>query len=384
MGELRGRSSKGTPPPRDELVNEETPADRIPAAKERLPIVNTPSSVNKKPSLTQRLMLNLDERVSVKLLLRIWGPRLEFIVRLMLVATFMDDSLRMAMRPTAYLGRSNGFAIMSGIGFLVQVLGSICLIALLQVDATTLALIGWTIVQPLLHSQVLNAELTSESLSLIGGLLMLRVHLLAKQQQQQATSTCERKNPSNRKTPTFSSKRALVLTQLVGRLLLPTAYLYHAGRFLFSAYILDETNNLAAYVSSLSVFVVNSAMLVALVIGSMLVATGLKSRTIALWLALLNLCFVFYQHPFFRFLSLGKGGEWKVDEDTMWMPSVSLPTGVTPFDLDPWQIYDLHRYYFFLGLSTSGALLLLAQFGPGEIAMQNDETLLPVFARAHD
>jgi len=326
-------------------------------------------------------MLNLDECVSVKLLLRIWGPRLELVVRMMVVVTFLDDSFRVAMHPAAYLGDVSGFAIMSGIGFLVQLLGSICLLALIQVDVATKALIVWTIAQPVLHSQVSNAELIGESLSLIGGLLMLRVHLLANQQQQ---GRDENNTPSNSKTPVFTSKRALTLTQLVGRLLLPTAYIYQAGRFLFSAFVLDETNNLAAYVSSLSMFVLNSAMLVALVIGSVLVASGLKSRTIALLFSLLNLGFVFYQHPFFRFLSLGTGGEWQVDEDAMWLPSVVLPTGVTPFDLDPWQIYDLHRYYFFLGLSTSGALLLLAQFGPGEIAMQKDEMLLPVVARAND
>ena len=32
--------------------------------------------------------------------------------------------------------------------------------------------------------------------------------------------------------------------------------------------------------------------------------------------------------------------------------------------------------HLFQGLSTSGALLLLAQFGPGEIAVEEDEVLL--------
>jgi hypothetical protein len=66
------------------------------------------------------------------------------------------------------------------------------------------------------------------------------------------------------------------------------------------------------------------------------------------------------------------------------MPHVSLPEDVYPGDWDllqiRWQIYDLYRYYFFLGLSNSGALMLLAQFGPGEIAVQKDEIMIPTRA----
>ena len=43
-----------------------------------------------------RCLKPLDDRVSVKLLLRVWGPRFEFFVRLILVATFLDDSIRVA------------------------------------------------------------------------------------------------------------------------------------------------------------------------------------------------------------------------------------------------------------------------------------------------
>lgn len=172
------------------------------------------------------------------------------------------------------------------------------------------------------------------------------------------------------------------MTQLLGRLLLPTMYIYQAGLFLFSALTLDETNNFVAWILSLSMFVVNMAVLVGLVIGSILVAAGLKSRAIAFLLALVNLGFVFYNHPFFRFIWY-KDGEWKY-EDNMSIPNVALPKDVSSYGLTDEVLYNLHRYYFFLGLSTSGALLLLAQFGPGEIAMQKNEALLPVVARAQD
>lgn len=326
----------------------------------------------------QRHMLSLDERWNIKMLMRAWKPRLEFVVRLMLVATFLDDSLHTAIsfsEHTNQVGKDGCLnwlattspelvAVLStvalGIGLVAQSLGSFCLLALLQPDYATKALIGWAIAQPVLYGQLSNAEFVAESLSLVGGLLMLRVHLVP----EQATYVTS------------------AHTQLLGRLLLPTMYMHYAGLFLFSALTLDETTSLAMYVSSLSMFVVNIVVLVALAIGSMFVAAGLKSRLVALLLALVNIGYVCYQHPFLRFVRF-ENGKWKYDED-MTMPHIALPTDISPDDFYLRQIYDLHRYYFFLGLSTSGALLLLAQFGPGMIAVQEDEVLVPVAARAQD
>ena len=45
--------------------------------------------------------------------------------------------------------------------------------------------------------------------------------------------------------------------------------------------------------------------------------------------------------------------------------------------LEPWHIVDMHRYFFFQGVSTTGALLLLAVHGPGEVAVEEAEQLLP-------
>lgn len=330
--------------------------------------------LNKQESAYQRFMLSLDERVSVKLLTRIWGPRLEFVVRLMLVATFLDDSFHTVINfsaHTAEIGEhwilrwlaSTSSELVSAIaivalliGLLAQSVGSISLLALFQPDNATKALIGWTIAQPLLYAQLSNSEFVAESLSLLGGLLMVRAHLVPD---------------------------AGAVTQLIGRMMLPIVYMYHAGLFLLSAFTLEETGSFASFVSSLSMFVVYTAVLVGLAIGSSLVAAGLKSRLIALVLAIINLGYVFYEHPFFRFV-WRKNGKWVYDEENMSFPSVALPTDVGLSDFEPEQIYDLHRYYFFLGLSTSGALLLLAQYGPGKIAAQKDEVLLPVVARNQD
>lgn len=48
------------------------------------------------PKQSGGFLERLDERVNVKVLSRVWGPRLEFVVRLMLVSAFLDDSFRTA------------------------------------------------------------------------------------------------------------------------------------------------------------------------------------------------------------------------------------------------------------------------------------------------
>lgn len=314
----------------------------------------------------------LDDKVNVKLLSRIWGPKLETVVRLMLVSTFLDDSLRTATNFTQLSKQvseegclrwlSSSAIVFASIflflGLLFQLIGSILLVSLKYPDYATRSLIIWSILQPILYGQLSNFEFVAESLSLIGGLLMLRSHVVY--------------DPSSE-----ASKRARVL--LFGRLLVPAMYVYYAGHFMFKALTEEETSSVSQYFASLSLFVVNLLVIVGLVIGSSFVAAGLRSRVIALLLALINIIYVFYNHPFFLYVSR-KDGEWVYD-DNMPIPAASLPDDVSIFDFDLEQIYDLHRYYFFMGLSTSGALLLLAQFGPGEYAVQEDETILPMRAQ---
>ncbi len=328
----------------------------------------------------QQFMFNVDQCWNTKLIMRVWRPRLEFLVRLMLLSTFFDDSLRTAtnfsnytyhVAEESFLGWFMavfnapklirfiaGFALV--LGMIAQLVGSVCLLAVIHCDISTKVLITWVIIHPVLFSQVTNIEFVAESLSLLGGLFMLRAHLV---HQLERYGTAAR-------------------TQLLGRALLPAMYLYYAGEFLFSAFTLDETSSLGAYFASLSMVVVNSLMLVLLIVCCTFVAFGLKSRIVALVLAITNIIFAFYQHPFFLYLTF-KNGWFRVRDDIV-IPQISLPAEaeITEFDLEmlPIYKYDLHKYHFFMGLSTSGALLLLAQLGPGEIAINKDEVIIPTRA----
>jgi len=306
----------------------------------------TPVKAKAPTDLLERFLHYINERYRIKSLMLAYGPQLEFVVRLMLVATFLDDSLRTATHFPSHM-QQVGTSIGSGLaavallaGLLAQLFGSYGVLTLRHCDLGTKALIGWTIVHPVLYKQYSNIEFVIESISLVGGLLLLRGHICAEPQ-----------------------------TQLIGRLFLPTMYLYYAGVFMHSVFTYDETNSVMAYIASLYLCVATGLALIGLVIGCMLVATGLKSRLVALLLTLFNLGYVCYNHPFFLYV-WWSGGEWKYAEDKMKMPNVVVSEEIGYADFDNEIIYDLHKYYFFLGVSTSGALLLLAQFGPGAVGVQ--------------
>ena len=338
-----------------------------------------------------RCLKSLDERVSVKLLLRVWGPRFEFVVRLLLVTTFLDDSLRVATDFSDHTkqieqGYLASLATASPdvigvivtavlrIGFLIQLLGSMCLLAHIQPHGAINVLIGWGILHPVLYAQLTNVEFLAETLTLIGGLLILRAHL------------SERARLDGQKVPlgggelcTLDDSReaAIARTQLIGRLMLPAVYMYRAIVIMRDFLTGAVDHSQYTFPMLATEHAVNFVVYIGIVLGCILVAFGLKSRTVALLLAFVNFVFVCYQYPFFCF-AWREGGEWKYDELRMRqsMPNVALRNDASPDELEPWQIYDMHRYYFFLGLSASGSLLLLAQFGPGKISYEADEVLV--------
>jgi len=311
---------------------------------------------------TQSLMLKIDEHVSVKLLTKVWGPRFEVLVRLMLVSVFLEDSIGLVAHFDDQVNQFGYIVVLSGI--LLQSVGSLALLTKPSEYAAFLLII-WTILQPIFYGQLNlklvsgspylsiggNYELVSGSLSIVGGLLLMISHLNE-----------------------HSSQRGEVIpswvgyTQLLGRMLLPLAYMYPSWILLSFVTTPDETSGIGSFISSLSKFVVQSALYLLLVIGTLLLAVGLKSRTFALFLAITNLCLVCYEHPIWSFVRY-EGG-WKVNEVRMWYPSVVSKN--TEINVDPWDIYELHKYYFFLGISTSGALLLLTQLGPGKIAIHKE------------
>mmetsp|Transcript_8635 Transcript_8635/g.17520 ORF Transcript_8635/g.17520 Transcript_8635/m.17520 type:complete len:416 (-) Transcript_8635:59-1306(-) len=361
------------------LMNTNDTNDSGTTNKAALTSTNTPPAkgLNKADNNNaSHLVKRFDEKVNIKHLTRKWTPYVQFIVRLMLVSSFLEDSIQTVTHIQEHsievssqgclrwLGPAANFfsTIILLMGIVAQWFGSFCLLRLTKTSIATNALITWIIIQPILYGQLSNFEFIAESLSLTGGLLLLRAHLV------KATGNDYEEEDG-----------ATERTKLLGRMLLPAMYVFYAFNFLHSALTSEETSNVANYIASLSKFVFYLGAVGGIGAGSFLVGVGLKSRKVAIMLAALNIAFIFYYHPFFRFVRR-EDGEWKYDLD-MPMPNVAVSSDVKFGDFEPSQIYYLHRYYFFLGLSTSGALMLLAQYGPGEIALQKDELILPTRAQ---
>merc|ERR1712086_1062245 len=99
-------------------------------------------------------------------------------------------------------------------------------------------------------------------------------------------------------------------------------YLHYAFTWLKDALQEEETNTYTQFFKSLSESAFIASIGIGLVIVFGFVAVGLKSRFIASILGLVNIGFVFYQHPFFKY-AWREDGEWKYDEN-MPVPSVTI------------------------------------------------------------
>ena len=330
----------------------------------------------------QRTMLALDERYgNMNVLFQQWQPRVEFFVRVLLVASFVDDSFRMLTNFENHVVQVAAITLYNptlatvavGVGLCVQSFGALAVIANFKIRAATLALIGWTITQPFLYAQGTNLEFLAESMSLLGGLVLLRAHHQPSQDAAKHT------------------------TQFLGRLLLPSMYLYYGGMWMTSIlFDNEETGSYFQYFTSLSSVLVVVLLSIGLLCGAGLVAVGLKSRLVALLLAVINLLYTVEQHPYYTYAwRNATTGEWEYDTTRM-NPAALVVTATTPGEginidgvaedvvLDYTELYDVHKYYFYLGVSTTGAFLLLALFGPGHHALQRHEVLLPTVQRARD
>jgi len=330
------------------------------------------------------LLRKLDEYVPVKVLIKRGQGRAEVVVRLLTLATFIDDVIRVTFHFREHADQAVGYldplmrddwpvlmlhiaTLLLALGLIAQAAGTAMVVALYEVNLATKLLIGWVLVHPVLYAQLTNVEFCAESVSLVGGLLIMRAHLLS--------AEGRAADP-----PARSAEARVAGTQLLGRLLLPALYLNHAGSTLLSNMDLKHR-------ASHAVFMYLIDLLLLLLLGVLIsaVAAGLRSRFIALALAVANLVHAAVEHPWWRMVWLDRSLNWQYANMTdLKIPYVELPEGITYDDLEPWHLVDMHRYFFFQGVSTSGALLLLTLHGPGALAVEENEVLLGSVERAKD
>ena len=128
----------------------------------------------------------LDARVNLKHVHR----RLELVARAMIVTTFIEDALRclfgfsgqrQSMAIAGWRGASTQMALPL-LSVLVQLGGALCVLIPATSRARPLVgcalLICWSAFHPFMYGQYANAEFVLETVTIVGGLLILASHLL--------------------------------------------------------------------------------------------------------------------------------------------------------------------------------------------------------------
>lgn len=292
----------------------------------------------------------LDSRLSLKFMHR----RLQLLARFLIVGTFIDDAIRIAFD---YAGQKES---MGTVGFpepITYVLPA--LFVLVQAAGVGLVLAGepehremgcivltcWTAVHPFLYLQQRNLEFVLESLTIMGGLIIL----LSNERVIRAAQRDE--EPTNR-------------FQFIGRMFLSAVFVYYVVKMIHE--------RIASFSGSsdedIGVAVVEGLLLVLLLIITGLIVVGLQSRWCAGVLAVIMAFAALYKHPWFL---------------TIWssrMFTLDFVVGYEGVEVPGWLYSDHQRYFFFQQLSTAGALLQLVVHGPGRYSIDEADGPIKVVA----
>jgi len=315
------------------------------------------------------LMQYIDSRVNVKHIYR----RLQMTARFLIIGTFMDDALRVACDYSGQVStmRGVGWGASLGsewrskishampVGFIfIQALGAVLVLSGARPQAGCVVLLVWAGVHPFMYSQQRNLEFLLESVTIIGGLMILlsseRSHLRAKAR---LTAMRTGEDIENRQEDAAAAEEETGRLLLVGRVCLSAVFVYYVIK------MLDEQ------LKSLSggaredpiIAIMYGVLLVLLMIVTGFLVMGMKSRWCALVLAFVMGCSALYKHP------------WYI---TMWSKrsfALDFVVGYEDVQVDAWLYSDHQRYFFFQQLSTVGALLQLVVHGPGKYSIDEAE-----------
>lgn len=209
-----------------------------------------------------------------------------------------------------------------------------------------------------MYRQHKNAEFVAETLSIMGGLLILFAHLSSAIAQRKRLIDSDAGQEGDRLAAVEIRAKRL---GLAGRALLVTLFLFsgwtRAHRFMsnrvYSKYELATWAMVTA----------DAAVGLALVSVCALVVLGMRSRFCALLMAAVNFVTNLWLHPFWLYL---------FSETTYELPDVmgaGLGEKMSGYKLSA-ALYASHqRYFFFQSLSYTGALLLLVVHGPGQYSI---------------
>ena len=264
----------------------------------------------------------LDERVNLKFVHR----RLQAVAKVLIVTTFFEDALRVLLTFSVQQNsmRIAGWrspALHTGLpvfSFVVQMLGA--LLVALPGRSTRPAQVGvgvlltWCCFHPIMYSQYTNWEFVLETLTIMGGLLILLSHCILVEaaaaarasppvKEGEKGTTLPRIMPAKAvgvspKVEGVEAQRAHAVAA-VGRALLTSVFLYYAANKVHG-YAKRVGQSVQAY--DLATPAAEGLMIVVLLYLCSLVIVGIQSRWVALLLALLMALSACWMHPFWVYI----------------------------------------------------------------------------------
>ena len=274
-----------------------------------------PSFISSKLNALSR---HLDERVNLKSVHR----RLQAVAKVLIVTTFFEDALRVLLTFSVQQNsmRIAGWrspALHTGLpvfSFVVQ-MGGALLVALpgkstRPAQFGVCVLLSWCCFHPVMYSQYTNWEFVLETLTIMGGLLILLSHCMLVEVSAAARAAPSVK-PGDKGTilPRIMPAKAVGISPnvegadaqrahavaAVGRLLIVSVFLYYAF-VKVHGYAKRVGQSVQAY--DLATPAAEGLMIVALLYLCSLVIIGIQSRWVALLLALLMAVSACWMHPF--------------------------------------------------------------------------------------
>ena len=311
----------------------------------------------------------LDGRMNVKSVYR----RLQSIARFLILGTFVDDSLRVLFDYPGQISTMGSVGITRPLAYfapaafiLTQSVSVFLILSGTRPEMGCTVLCVWVGLHPFIYRQQSNLEFLLESVTIMGGLMVL---LSSERQNRKALQRGAARAQTGALTSEDPEEQAeeakkIDLLQLCGRCCISAVFLYYGGKMCHESFQSIIGRSSEDFLSAAT----EGVLLVFLLVFTGLIVAGMKSRWCALLLALVMGLSALYKHP------------WYI---TMWSKSsffLDFVVGYEDVKVDAWLYSDHQRYFFFQQLSTVGALLQLVVHGPGKYSLDESEGPVQVIA----
>ena len=353
----------------------------------------------------------LDSKTNLKHVYR----RLQLAARFLIVGTFADDAIRVTCDYGGQISTmvSVGFpsaaaTVMPAVFIVTQATGVFLVLSGRAPEQGCMTLLVWTAIHPFLYLQQKNLEFLLESVTIIGGQLILlssernlrkrqeAIELQARPGERAALVGGDEEVAEQREEAQEQTDRL----QLGGRVAVSAVFVYYVVKMLH-----ERIGVLKGVVpEELHVAVVEGVLLVLLLIATGLLVVGMKARWCALLLAVTMFLAALYKHPGAAAAAPAAPpppparpparppaparpaaprpppptarARPRRQFVTMWSKktyALDFVIGYEDVQVDAWLYSDHQRYFFFQQISTVGALLQLVVHGPGRYSLDEQD-----------